>query len=753
MKAEITLGIKPELDALTRSINAINKSMRIDLGLNIENAISDGIKKLKIGFKNNMPVTEINELRKKIKDATKVKLKLNIDQATNQLKTLGTQAIGTYATIKAFISNPVSINLDFNTAINEINKFSNFSTKELAVFKKDIWSLGKTNGLGMNDILKMSELSAQLGVAKTDLKAFTQNAINLKIGLGLSQEEAVNLSTSISKAFNMGVKDIEVFSDEVTAMANSTGQSGKKILEVTKSTLAGAKAFGLSAKETSALSSAFLSVGLDSSEASSSINKFFTELNNIDNASEGFKRSLTKMGLDAQTLKEDIANNPQEAIKSLFVELNDLDDEERFGVISEIFGKKMANNINSAKDGIKAFEKALESSKDSAGALSKAVDRAAGDGFGDSIFELKAAWSEFKSEIGSIFVPTLKYLADVTRNILGGLTDFLQNHQWSKWFIVGSVGILTAVKSIGLFLVAIKPIGTILFYPLQILWKSFVITNYGLKTTTLLSKICSLSIKGLSLSVMVIKNGFIKASLSIFRFCKSLFLNHISNKLTTISNYILKASIFALKISYKSLSSTLLWSNKILGLNKFATLALAPAFKIAGVGVSWFSKTFRFAMTTIKGALISTGIGALIVGLGFAIEYAYNHWEGIKGGFVAVWEWIKEGISPVIDWFKWVFEWISNGIGGIIDSIKGVTDFLGITDDKAIDVNKTTHLKGSIDEVIAKQNENKAKMLSSISSNDNSRQINDYKTITINTNATPQAIASAINSYSYDDEF
>lgn len=752
MKAEITLGIKPELDALTRSINAINKSMRIDLGLNIENAISDGIKKLKIGFKNNMPVTEINELRKKIKDATKVELKLNIDQATNQLKTLGTQAIGTYGFFKGIVSNPVSINLDFNTAINEINKFSNFSTKELAVFKKDIWSLGKTNGLGMNDILKMSELSAQLGVAKTDLKAFTQNAINLKIGLGLSQEEAVNLSTSISKAFNMGVKDIEVFSDEVTAMANSTGQSGKKILEVTKSTLAGAKAFGLSAKETSALSSAFLSVGLDSSEASSSINKFFTELNNIDNASEGFKRSLSKMGLDAQTLKEDIANNPQEAIKSLFAELNDLDDEERFGVISEIFGKKMANNINSAKDGIKAFEKALEESKDSAGALQKAVDRAAGDGFGDSIFELKAAWSEFKSEIGSIFVPTLKYLADVTRNILGGLTDFLQNHQWSKWFIVGSVGILTAVKSIGLFLVAIKPIGTILFYPLQILWKSFVITNYGLKTTTLLSKICSLSIKGLSLSVMVIKNGFIKASLSIFRFCKSLFLNHISNKLTTISNYILKASIFALKISYKSLSSTLLWSNKILGLNKFATLALVPAFKIAGVGVSWFSKTFRFAMTTIKGALISTGIGALIVGLGFAMEYAYNHWEGIKGGFVAVWEWIKEGISPVIDWFKWVFEWISNGIGGIIDSIKGVTDFLGITDDKAIDVNKTTHLKGSIDEVITKQNENKAKMLSSISSNDNSRQINDYKTITINTNANPQAIASAINSYSYDDE-
>lgn len=716
----MTIGIQANLDALNKSIKAINKSMKIDLGLNIKNALEDATKGLKEGLAKNLPTEEIKTLKKKIREASNVELNFKLDQATNQLKNLVPQILGTYGAIKGIIGSPVNANLNFNTAINEINKFSNFSTKELAVFKKDIWSLGKTNGLGMNDILKMSELSAQLGVAKTDLKAFTQNAINLKIGLGLSQEEAVNLSTSISKAFNMGVKDIEVFSDEVTAMANSTGQSGKKILEVTKSTLAGAKAFGLSAKETSALSASFLSVGLDSSEASSSINKFFTELNNIDNASEGFKRSLTKMGLDAQTLKEDIQSNPQEAIKSLFAELNDLDDEERFGVISEIFGKKMANNINSAKDGIKAFEKALESSKDSAGALSKAVDRAAGDGFGDSIFELKAAWSEFMTEIGSIFVPTLKYLADVTKNILGGLTDFIHKNSLIKWSIGLGVGILAIGKSVGVLVMAFKTFSTLFFYPIQIALRAFSITKIGLQVTSKLSYV-----------IKFLRVNYKLALKSILNFNYGL----------AIKNTYLKISTALLKLNT---GITYAYRGAVLGLN--------GAFKIAGVGVSWFSKTFRFAMTTIKGALISTGIGALIVGLGFAIEYAYNHWEGIKGGFVAVWEWIKEGISPVIDWFKWVFEWISNGIGGIIDSIKGVTDFLGITDDKAIDVNKTTQLKGTIDEVIAKQNENKAKMLSSISSNDNSRQINDYKTITINTNANPQAIASAINSYSYDDE-
>lgn len=694
MNIETTFKMGADFDTLSKAIKSFSKTTENSISKTITNGMSGAI----INFKNELAILKLNpldqnqflkvkEMGEIIKKSRNIKLNLDFTNINKQIKNYINSTKATYASFKGLVSKPISASIDFNNAINEINRFSNFSTQELAVFKKDIWSLGKTNGVKLDDIIKTSELSAKLGIAKQDLKSFSQIALDMQVGLGLGVEQSTEIGNKISKAFSLNTKELRTFLDETTSMSKSVGVSGQKILEVISSISSGAKAFGLSAKETSALSSAFLSVGLDSSEASSSINKFFTELNNIDNASEGFKRSLSKMGLDAQTLKEDIANNPQEAIKSLFGELNDLDDEERFGVISEIFGKKMANNINSAKDGIKAFEKALEESKDSAGALSKAVDRAAGDGFGDVVIQLSSAFKHLGVSIGNGFVPILKPIFEGVKNITNSISELLDNNKWLGISIASIIGGFTLLKGALLTTKIIFPLLNLAIYPLQ-------------ATYTLLTS-------------------------GVIGFIWKLRIQNIWNKITTISTYILKGAIFALN----------------------------GAFKIAGVGVSWFSKTFRFAMTTIKGALISTGIGALIVGLGFAIEYAYNHWEGIKGGFVAVWEWIKEGISPVIDWFKWVFEWISSGIGGIIDSIKGVTDFLGITDDKAIDVNKTTQLKGTIDEVITKQNENKAKMLSSISSNDNSRQINDYKTITINTNANPQAIASAINSYSYDDEF
>lgn len=735
MQPQMTIGIQANLDALNKSIKAINKATKIDLGLNITNAINESMKDLRVAFKKNMPSSEIKEIRDRLKEATKVKIRFDLDQATNQLKTLGTQAIGVYASFKGLVSKPISASIDFNNAINEINRFSNFSTQELAVFKKDIWSLGKTNGVKLDDIIKTSELSAKLGIAKQDLKSFSQIALDMQVGLGLGVEQSTEIGNKLSKAFSLNTKELRTFLDETTSMSKSVGVSGQKILEVISSISSGAKAFGLSAKETSALSSAFLSVGLDSSEASSSINKFFTELNNIDNASEGFKRSLTKMGLDAQTLKEDIANNPQEAIKSLFAELNDLDDEERFGVISEIFGKKMANNINSAKDGIKAFEKALEESKDSAGALSKAVDRAAGDGFGDVVIQLSSAFKHLGVSIGNGFVPILKPIFEGIKNITNAISGFLDNHQWAGKLLAIGGGMLFLTKTIGVLGMVFQPLKFLFFYPFQIALRNIEI-------------------------------GLIAVGKEM--------------KATNIISYVFGQSLNFLKISFKS---------AIVGIRAFSIALLTTP-------IGWFG----LALGVVAFAIYKlwSGIGAFFSGLFSGIQAGLSP---LKDSFIGLWNALKTTFAPITNLLGFVFgklfsqmdatqeklngwtqfgfmigkaiggflyilakpfEWLIQIITLALDGVAKATNWIENStlgkmifgdENKAIDVNKTTHLKGSIDEVITKQNENKAKMLSSISSNDNSRQINDYKTITINTNANPQAIASAINSYSYDDEF
>ncbi len=55
---------------------------------------------------------------------------------------------------------------------------------------------------------------------------------------------------------------------------------------------------------------------------------------------------------------------------------------------------------------------------------------------------------------------------------------------------------------------------------------------------------------------------------------------------------------------------------------------------------------------------------------------------------LTVWEWIKEVISPIIDWFSGIFDWIGKGIDMILSGARVVTDFLGITDSNSKEESK-----------------------------------------------------------------
>lgn len=728
MSSDVTLNIQANLDSLDKAIKRINKSMKFDLGVNIKNALDESTKGLKEGFAKNIPTAEIDQLKKKIREAVKVKLRLDFEEVTKNFMNFASQITGIYIAFKGVISKPIGASIDFNNSINEINRFANVGKDELEKLKKDMWDLGKNNGVSMPEILKTTELGTQLGVAKNEIKDFSQLALNLQVGLKLGVEESVQSISKISKAFGMHTKDLEVFSDTLTQMGLSTKTSAKAILEVTKSILLGAKAFGLSATETSALSSAFLSVGLDSAEASSSINKFFTELNNIDNATPAFTQALSKMGLDAQTLKEDIQSNPQEAIKNLFADLNDLDDTERFGVISELFGKKMANNINSAKEGVKAFNVALESSKDSIGALQKAVDRVAGDGFGDLVVSLGSAFKHLMVSIGNGFVPMLSKLFGWAKSSIEWLSDFLDNHKWVGQIFASVTELLFSLKILGVVTVGIGAMFRSIIFPFQIAGNMLVTLNLFLKLNAKISNLACIASNRLFYAYKYLRINIGLMTRSILRFNYRLAIKNTLLKISTALTYTYTKALFVLN----------------------------RAFKLVCLGVSLFSKIFRVSMWSIKGVLISTGIGALIVGLGFAMEYVYTNWDKILPKLIGLWEWIKEKFAGIMDWFGGAFDWLGNAIDKVFSSISGITDLLGITDSKSFELNAHQRIiqKGIIDETLAKQNENKAKMLSSIQSSqtDNSRQINDYKTITINTVANAKEIASYVNSYSYADD-
>lgn len=73
---------------------------------------------------------------------------------------------------------------------------------------------------------------------------------------------------------------------------------------------------------------------------------------------------------------------------------------------------------------------------------------------------------------------------------------------------------------------------------------------------------------------------------------------------------------------------------------------------LAGTQMTMMGAAGSAAMFTIRGALLSTGIGLLMVGLGLLAGYVVTHWAQTKEWFAKFWHWMKVGFKVLWETIK-----------------------------------------------------------------------------------------------------
>ncbi len=112
-----------------------------------------------------------------------------------------------------------------------------------------------------------------------------------------------------------------------------------------------------------------------------------------------------------------------------------------------------------------------------------------------------------------------------------------------------------------------------------------------------------------------------------------------------------------------------------LGIVLAAVLAMKPILAIAGMAKALFVAggavyglvtslgAVGAAIKMIKVAMISTGIGALIVGIGTAAYLIYKHWDGIASWFKGLWGQVKDAFSGgLLGVSKLILNWSPLGL-------------------------------------------------------------------------------------------
>jgi len=548
--------------------------------------------------------------------------KLRINQAKIETNTLKMNefenSIGKRLALAATIVAPIKLAIDFESSMADVKKVVDFSSKEEAKkFETKILDLSTQIPINATGLATIVASGGQLGIAKDKLLEFTQITAKMSTAFDMSTQEAGESSATLMNVFRLNINQMESLGDALNHLSDNSASRAKDLIEVLAKVGGSSSIIGLSAKQTSSLASAFLSMGKPVAVTGTAINSILTTLGNATGQGAKFENALGLIGLSANELKENISQDAQGTIVDFLNRLNDIEQSEKLGILTDLFGVGYADDVALLTQGMQNYTDAIELLNDKQkyqGSMEKEF-QVRSNTTANNFILLSNSISKLGISLGTSLLPiisfSVKALSSIA-NIVGTfVTSFPKVSAVFSSFVAGAIGISVILPTLG--------------------YAWFFVHNGILKFSSMLKIVTTLLRVNSTITAICI------ATTKIWTFFKNLATSslkrfNLATIATTISSKLYMASLSLGTITTKAFSTTTLF----------------------------LSKAFNIAKLSLRSFLGATGIGLLLVGAGLIYEY----WKPIKTFFLNFWDSIKigfkDGINAVLTIFISPIEIITN---------------------------------------------------------------------------------------------
>ena len=803
MAQEATLTFNMELKGLNNILKAVDRST-ISLGDKLNANIKSGIEKyntalqkLKVEpFQKAGFHTQMAKLKEDLQRATKAKIRIDMDEAKQKLANLKTEIVASVASVAA-IAAPIKSAIDFESSMADVKKVVDFKTPdELKEFSNQILNMSRDIPLSVNEIASITASGGQLGIAKENLMDFTQTAAKMGVAFDMSAKEAGDNMATLMNIFNMSVDGVRGLGDTINHLSNNSASTANKIVNAVGRIAGNAKDMGLSADATAGLASSFIALGKQPEVAATAINSMLTVLNNADKAGGDLEKAFKSIGLSGKELKAQILKNPQKALPDFLHTLSKVPKEKKTGVLTTIFGKNFGDDISLLTGAIENFDKAMALSGDNKrfGSM-EAEFQSRSDTTENKIQLMKNALNELSVSFGRVFLPYIKRGVEKITEFIQKITEFVRSNEdlvkkigFSVAAFFGFNVAMTTLKAssaiLTLSLGGYRQILMMLPFDCLKLNASLSQCNILMKTKAMLSGLVNNNLKSFRLASSAASGaslGFVGGLKKIVLGFRALSLAFLSNPIGLVLAAIATAGALIYKYwdhvkafllgTFEALSQNCGWLTD--ALSEVWNNAIKPIF--SGIA-SLFELLFNQSNATSEELGAATNAGREF---GKWMSYALNIITfplqavcNIINAIALIIDivrlkfstWIEEAKSLLNDLLAF-FQPVVDAFNSIVDGFKnldisgGLKDMLGAKDgaDRSWynplnlfydSKPKTQSTSGAISENAEAKRQNAA--------NNKNQTINDNKVVNITmsgSNATPQAVAKAVqnSSYSYGD--
>ena len=531
------------------------------------------LSKLSAGLeKAGKNVTGLNEKIAKI-GALKANIDTNVGKISGELG----KWQSSLATAASF-AVPVKLAVDFESSMAEVKKYVDFKSEdEVKNLGEQIKQLSRELGVNANELAQISASGGQLGLDSSKIADFTKLVSKMGVAFDMSGKDAGDAIALTMNNLKLGIDEIAILGDKINYLDDKMSMvNARDIINVIGRTAGSGSILGLKGDKISALASSFLSLGKAPEVASTAINSLFNKLANIDGQDEKFKKALQSMGMDAGYLKVAMGRDASGGLDMFLNALAKVDKKAQMGVLTDLFGTQFADDMGSLVNAIDKYNEAvnLVNDKGAIGSMDEAM-KAKLATTKSGLERLTQSFITLGVTIGEAFLPTLNLIISGLSKVANSIIAFTEAYPNFSKALFGIAGGMLAI-------ITVAPILKILWWSLNIAWQQVKILGMGIS-----------------------------------------FLNSVF-KLKYLSTLKLNAAYLITAARMKAVAAAT-WTANVAGKAWTAIAKAATTISLAlGRGLSFLRAGFIAVASgarIMRLALISTGIGAIVVALGAAAAW------------------------------------------------------------------------------------------------------------------------------------
>ena len=578
-------------------------------------------------------VTGLNEKIAKI-GAFKTKIDTNLGKISGELG----KWQSSLATAASF-AVPVKLAVDFESSMAEVKKYVDFKSEdEIKILGEQIKQLSRELGVNANELAQISASGGQLGLDSSKIADFTKLVSKMGVAFDMSGKDAGDAIALTMNNLKLGIDEITTLGDKINYLDDKMSMvKARDIINVIGRTAGSGSILGLKGDKISALASSFLSLGKAPEVASTAMNSLFNKLANIDGQDEKFKKALQSIGMDANYLKVAMARDASGGLDMFLNTLAKVDKKAQMGVLTNLFGTQFADDMGSLVNAIGQYNQAvnLVNDKGAIGSTDEAM-KAKLATTKSGLERLTQSFITLGVTIGEAFLPTLNLIISGLSKVANSIIAFTKAYPNFSKALFGIAGGMLAI-------ITVAPMLKILWWSLNMAWQQVKILGTGIS-----------------------------------------FLNSVF-KLKYLSTLKLNAAYLITAARMKATAAAT-WIANTAGKAWAATMAAVRGASLAAAA----------GIKIMRLALISTGIGALVVALGAGAAWIIENWDKVKAFFENIWESVKPYwkatsnffssiFDSVVEWWRSIFggffDWISEKFQWVVDTVSSIGDALGAATD------------------------------------------------------------------------